>query len=77
MPGVRRGKGVFGTGNCMYNGRQRKTPVVQGMAGDLGCLERRWGRPLWRGKFGPDGEGLEGHAKELRLKDSPGGRGVS
>lgn len=59
----------------MYKGRQRKAPVVQGMASDLGCLEKRWGRPPWRGKFGPGGEGLECQAEELRRKDSPGGRG--
>lgn len=59
----------------MYNGRQSKAPVVQGMASDLGCLEKKWGRPPWRGRFGPDGEGLECQAKDLRLPDYPGGSG--
>lgn len=33
-------KNISGTGNSMCKGRQREDPVVQGMASDLGCLEK-------------------------------------
>lgn len=40
MPGGGCGKDISGTGNSVCKGRQRKDPGVQGMASDLGCLEK-------------------------------------